>query len=373
MLQERTDNINDNIEMKNILRERTFNSELKDLVGKITSHSRNNLRDDSISEKDKLLIDFHRLFYTTHALSESINIPEATNLFYTGDLHINSYSELLPNLFERYFASIGCRGYSILFGDYKRKCYSVSDAYYDKVSPQKTFIGLYDDILTKINSSELGYIAKDQDLNRFLLQGKVTQDSALYFIRINFLTGALKQELFSCDDSSEDNFIYSPILMLVVSKNIVSPTELFKVLLRDLPIPLYLLTKNTIQTVKPLAEDNFKTLIAKYEFILESCYHYGLNNAIILKEVNLGDAEYQENVFIMDYIFAKLSYRFPESVKFRVNPNKTIIFFKLNHSSQIKNMINEMFGNFNINFKISDILIDSDVNNKMLLDVFFAD
>jgi hypothetical protein len=183
MLQEKTDNT----EMKNILREKTFTNELRDLVGKVTSHSKSNLRDDSLhSEKDKLLIEFHRLFYATHALAESINISETTNLFYRDGEHINSHNELFANFLKRYFESFGCNGYSVLFGDYKRKCYSMSDTYYDKIPPQKILIGLYDDVLTKINSSEFGYIPEPQELNRFIIQDEIVQDSSLYFVRINF-------------------------------------------------------------------------------------------------------------------------------------------------------------------------------------------
>jgi hypothetical protein len=243
----------------------------------------------------------------------------------------------------------------------------MSDTYYDKIE-RKLLIGLYDDILVKINSSDLGYIAEQQDLNRFIIQDEVVQDSVLYFIRINFLTSALKQELFYDDDLRDDDYIYFPILMLVMSKNTVSSTELFKVLSKDVAIPLYFLTRNVNESVKPLAEDDFKTLIDKYCFILQSCYTYGLNNAIILKA---GDIKSEEDVFIMDYIFSKLSLAFPESIKFRTNPNKIIIFFKLSYSSKIKNMINEISKSINGNFEVSEMLIDSDINEKILLDIFF--
>ena len=370
MSQERTDNI----EARNILREKTFNPELKDLVSKITSHSKSDIENASLnSQKDKLLVQFHKLFYTTYALSESINIPEITNLFYTQDANIGAHSELLSNLLKRYFNFLGCKGYSILVGDYKKKSYSMSDTYYDKIPSQKIFIGLYDEILAKINSSDIGYITESEDLNRFAIQDEFMQNSIIYFIRINFLTNALKRELFHYNnpnnDPNDDNFIYSPILMLVMPKRAVLPTELFKIISKDLAIPLYILAKNTAETIKPLADDDFRTLINKYEFVLQSCYNHGLNNAIVIK---LSNPKSKEDAYIMDYIFSKLSFAFPESVKFQINPNKIVILFKFEFRYKVKNMLNKMSEDVDGNLKTSDILINSDISNEILLEMFFA-
>ena len=369
MSQERTDSI----EAKNILREKTFNPELKDLVSKITSHSKGDMDNASLNaQKDKLLVQFHKLFYATYALSESINISEITNLFYTQDNNIGAHSELLSNLLKRYFSFLGCKGYSILVGDYKKKSYSMSDTYYDKIPSQKILIGLYDDILTKINSSDLGYITDSEDLNRFAIQDEFIQNSIIYFIRINFLTNELKRELFHYNnpnsDPNDDNFIYSPILMLIMPKRAVSPTELFKIISKDLAIPLYILAKNIAETIKPLAEDDFRTLINKYEFILQSCCSHRLNNAIILEFDNV---KCREDAYIMDYIFSKISFAFQESVKIQTNPSKIIIFFKSEFISKVKNMVNKISEDIDMSIKTSDILIKSDISNKTLLEMFF--
>ncbi|HOO72733.1 MAG TPA: hypothetical protein PK926_13325 [Spirochaetota bacterium] len=298
----------------NILREKTFNEDLKKLVSRIKENEEPAKvhymapEDLGFLSDDELLAALHLLFYSLKNDEEA----KETAAFYdpfldTGDVFNESPDYWKEILISR-ITALEFHYFALLEYDFSKKAYVPSRASQD-VDRDNFAISLKDGLYRSISTSPKGHIllSSDIEIDQFLskaLRFAEKSEYSLYFINSSFITAPLLKRTAdtSCEFSAG---LDSAILMLKYHEGEImpSPEDLHATLKQNLAIPLLLALDARPANLETLDLNDVDNKIAFIEYLLLQYSSVGDNLCAVITAEN----NYNKEIgFIIKYLIAKL-------------------------------------------------------------------
>ena len=178
----------------NILRERTFNKELSDLVSKIRV---NESREESIEKSspkaakeitdDQLLRLYHRLYYKAINLDKLDKVNSDLNPF---ELYKESSSDEIINLIRTEMSKIELQDFSILTFNIEKNCYAAYANFIPNLHDSNIIIDSLENLYSNILSNNNGFVIDSLTIERnSFLKKRFGAENSIYFISfVNFFT-----------------------------------------------------------------------------------------------------------------------------------------------------------------------------------------
>jgi hypothetical protein len=240
------DTTGDNV---NILREKTFNKNLKNLVNRIKDNELIQEHDniDNLSENE-LIVELHKLFYKTKNLSSIDNINNEFNL---SRIDEKSLDEFIIDKITSKLNKFEISSFAILPYQINKKSFSPSFSTFSNIKSEDIVISLRDKLYNEIDKKNHGVLLTPKEITedpfyskKFSTHGK--SDYFLYFIFINRLTEKIYFDIDRDLEESWNNKSPSPILMLMISEDKRKNTDkIYSFLNEKLPLHLFLLNDNS--------------------------------------------------------------------------------------------------------------------------------
>ncbi len=230
------------------IREKTFDSEFKELVSRVTAHRPDgeSLREEA--EKN-LLERYQRLFY------------RAANLYWLEDIHPKADPFLFDNAalgdslslhIYSEMDNLGLRSFAIMTYDFIKKSFACSLNHITQYNRDNLVLDIDEQLFRRIMKTRRGVVVDAADIERdlflkkrFVAENTGTVPGVLYFLSLDFL----EEELFSrAGDAAPPRIPQIPTVLLVLTETgekAPAPEELFSRLKKNLSFPL-LLYKNLL-------------------------------------------------------------------------------------------------------------------------------
>ena len=371
---------------RNIIREKTFNSELHSLVNQIylneeINDKQLNYSDDiSVSEMDSMLEKCESLIYRLKHFNDLPAVSSSYNPF-KRESYSSSFSasddELADDLFDinEGLAQCGFLNYQILQYNFSDKAYRSSSNNLDPYFADAIFFSIDDHMILHINENAEGLIIKPDLINsdpfftkKFIRNGDKQSDlSSFYIVKISSIfTGLIDSHLL---DEYKNNFehFFSPLLLIELNHGeILQAKDIFKKLKEFTAAPfLTYFFKNSIKS--SIKHYSFEDVILIIELFVKLSSHLNLTPCLI----TLKDYSVKENIFILKFIISKIK-RFlkKESLIFRVSINKIIFILSEFNIDDIRNIIDKVNSTDEV---IKVQIINNDyINNKELIDFLLS-
>jgi|GEM_PF-4089944 len=352
--QEKFSDVHDKDEMPekeqavNILRERTFNDELRRLVDVVTGREadgKNQHIDESGDDIDKisaneLLLRFHRLFYRTKNLS---SLDGADTRFdpFPGKVLTDKINEAIKILVVKIMEDIAPSGFSLFSYDLKQKGYTVFSSTVEELSAHTTVIGLHDAVFQMIMDHRQGCFVEINDLSdestfKRLLE-RVSERKTfekIYCINLLFITEQLHNEFSSETPDQLSSYLPYPILIILCDRDKpLDESHYYGAIMEKLSFPLSILEENEINDFSFKSSDTMKVLFDKMEYFCQRMRNSGFDRIYIVKLQNSSI----DTIFILEYIFGAMKQKFPDTVfPVRLNPEGFGLFCKKSADNQIR-------------------------------------
>ena len=201
----------------NILRGKTFNQELRELVDRVTDNrGEDRLTDsglygppddipDSISDRD-LLYSLHRLFYYARNLPGMKRINTSFNPFTdwpgsAGNAPRKMDTDSAEKSLELVMTRLGMPSFAVLSYDLKQKCYAPRISTMGGVDEANLLMNVRDNLVSLIKNTDYGYILDPAAIEndsflkaRFMPSGPRGKALPLYCVLLERVTGILSGE-----------------------------------------------------------------------------------------------------------------------------------------------------------------------------------
>lgn len=269
----------------NILRNKTFNRELKSLVNRIVSNEEKPEEEDLEDlTDDRLLYKLHKIFYRIKSLDEIESVYSSFNPFlFNGENEL--YREIADYL-KTAFNSMNIVVYDILTFNFTDRCFS---SIFTELKPEvKTdiIINLRDNLFRQMWEEQSGYILTADEIKRDSFLSKKFIDfedeksgDALLFLRLSSIIGNLIKELDRDHKAGPLVECLSPIVIFkLVEQSRDDTRKRIDMLRNELSIPLYLYLGRFIPSIDLLRYDDLDSLVSIVETLL--------NVSVISEELN---------------------------------------------------------------------------------------
>ncbi len=331
----------------NILREKTFNPDLKNLLDKIEANEQIDLPADQTDEcddipDDRLLMKLHQLFYmvknldNTHEINYSFD-PYAFNHPDT-NLHDKILEYIKNSLGKNCFMLHSILTFSNFHKCYVRAVTGGGKEGYLIINPRDKF---YHDI----KMSSYGYLLNRHDIeeNSFLAKNftdflRSKDARSLYFIEMNRITSVLYKEISNINDYPALNDLLPPVIIIEIH-NDSSEKEIFDFLCEKLPVHFFILKENSALNLESRNFETFSDLLSTAEnFLILHQNLSGFSALIISSRENIN----YNSLYKMRYIYSRLMRILPgNSIVMRISNNKIIVLSDTIFISLIKQMIDD--------------------------------
>lgn len=350
----------------NILRERTFNPELRKLVDRIRVHepssdqreSNATANVDELSEED-LQLYLYRLYYKARNLQDNLEMNISFNPFKEIDSSSTSDNKLLlANNLKDMMRHLSFSRFALLSYDMPAKGYIPKLYDLEGFDVDNIVISLKDDLFQKIMASRDGIIIdsasrrNDAYMEKIFAVSDTREDEALYFIMINYIVDGILEELSENSASNISSFLPSALLMIAVPETAAMPipSDIARIARERISLPLFLLNDYRSFVISLKRFDDLALIfdIVEYFFTL-----------FLLKKDRVGISLHVQKSsgtnmqYMMKYIISKLKNKlFSDSVIINVLKDSLII---LTEKSYVK-VMSQIFDEFNTLFKDSFII-----------------
>ena len=369
----------------NILREKTFNSDLRHLVDRIKDNEPPSADSegydddiDSLSEEE-LQLKLYRLYYRAGNIRDNREINIAFNPFEIQDeASASSIFDSLSGYIINRMESLTLSPFALLSYNIAQKGYMPTIHSLDRYHVESIVISLRDKLFKKIMASpdgviiDAGEIEDDPFMSKIFSLKEGEGRRPLYFILLSTITAEVMKELPISGAENLSPFLPSAILMIELPDqthlaNIEAITDTLK---RRLALPYFLL--NDYQSLV-FSSESYENLDYTYH-VLDYLF-----TIFLLQKDHAGisiKSTAQKNdsmTFLIKYIISKLSHKlYSNSVIVHILKGRLIILTNNTLIDVIKEIINEYNRLFNNQFSVvefysADFEDSLDIIQKIIL------
>ncbi|MFH0976411.1 MAG: hypothetical protein V1874_11575 [Spirochaetota bacterium] len=350
----------------NILRDRTFNQELSDLVARIRTNEPQG-EDESpapveITDED-LLQMYHKLYYKSVNLTGIDKINTALNPF---DLYKESSAEDLVNMIANEMQKIDLSAYLILVYDLKKKCYTSYTNNINDLDEINAVINNSEDLYKNIIKSKNGIIIDNKTLEtNIYLHKRFPSKTPLYFISFDTIFNDFYREV-NFENSSDLSGYFLPILVIQLN-GIPSDQQiksLYNKLKNSITIYLFLLQKKIEMDWKNPELNNMHSL---FDFLDYTYQKFDNNKDYICSIIKLKNYITVDYLFIFKYLQIKLENKLiNKSAVIRVEKDKLVVFTQKAKRKILEQILDE-FNKMTNNLLQIEMFINDEISKNIYL------
>ncbi|MCP4129624.1 MAG: hypothetical protein GY754_01290 [bacterium] len=389
---EKTDQDNEPKEEVNLLRKRTFNVELRQLVGRISNNEGQNPEDEVVPEEplshepglldespeflekdirnidslsaDELLLKFHQLFYKVKQLDKIKDINPSFNPFEI-DQKGRDFEEALIDYIRIEMKAISFPAFAILSYSMEQKCYRPIFNSLKGINTENITISLRDGIYQHIEKNPYGYVLEESMiennvyLKKKFLSSREQSKNSLYLLHVNKTTTNLHSELNSGQLEDSFSIFPSPIMIIQLEKEGEFNRErAFRLLEERFSVPFFILAEYENAGFGQGGFDDFDNIVLFFDYAFEISKWINNEIGILIQTTKYHN---KEVLLLMRYMYTKLSVLIPsDSFVIRVTKERFIVLTKNSMVELVRDMVEEFntfFGHtFDLNtFSINDI------------------
>ena len=336
----------DSPEEINILREKTFNVELRSLVNRITENESPGSFDelDNITESE-LLIKLHRLFYKVKNLHALDSINTSFNPFLvdkTEGVNFDFLIKLINDEIKNHALFLEL----VLSYKIDQKCFSVSHGDPLSGTEHNIAINLEDKFYKKIIGGKKGVILNQGEVskNPYLKNNFFPlfndEESSLYLISLNRLIKDFSDEWNRNVPDKIFSIFLSKILIFKFKKSTISrEAGIFELLQRKLSIPLFLLDGGEENVFKL---DQYNDIHKQLNLV--ECFYQLLvqENSGMGILIRLMSPFNKKSLYNFKYLQSKIAHFIGEnSIVFRISSGRMLIITDKLKIESVLDLINE--------------------------------
>jgi hypothetical protein len=333
---------------KNLLREKTFNSELNQLVNKIFTNEKINEEPVELPEeidltgKNNLLLKCEELIYR---LKHFEDCNTATAFYNPFDADINVYDDIddTADYIKTGLLQCGHHEYQILKYNFNDKAYRSDINMLEESYSTGIYFSNNDPVIKRIQSSAEGFIIKPDLIasdpffsKKFISDGSNSSNmDTFYIVKIsNLFNDSINMEKLGDKISKFEDFL-SPLILLKLTGNTEYKTEeILSSLKRTASIPMMLyFLKNRIK---------FNITNSKYEdtlLMIELFIKSSINTRIKSYIITLKDYSVKDNLFIFKFFISRVKKFFShDSLILQISINRAIIVTTLDADEIFKSI-----------------------------------
>jgi hypothetical protein len=335
-----------------VLRKKTFNTELKELVGRIrdnepeTSPGSEPVDFVTLTEEE-LQLRLGRLYYLARNIRDNHEINVSFNPFALKDMGAaEDLRKSVADYLSEQMMELSLSPFALLSYDVGKKGYVPTIHDLDPQLAGNIIISLRDRLFKKILASpggvviDAGAILEDPFLAK-IFSLKDGTAHAIYFALVGSLTTAVASELPAPESGTVTPFLPSAMIMIILpdAEAAVHPGEIAGILGSRLAMPLFLLNDSQSLVIMP----------GSYED-LDYTYHLldYLFTVFLLRENSVGiniestTRESNSMTFLVKYVISKISHRLAsDSVIVHIIKDRLIILTGKAYIGVIKEIIDE--------------------------------
>jgi len=367
---------------RNIIREKTFNSELSSLVNQI--YLNEELNDKQLNYSDKisdseinsLLMRCEKLIYRSKHFNDlsvisSFYNPFEMNFFINSDTNNNDTKLETDFIYiAGGLAQCGFSKYQILKYNFSDKAYRSSVSNMDTYFSDTVFFSINDPLILYIDKNTEGFIIKPDLISsdpffskKFIRDDNISNQSSFYIVKTSSIFDGLIDSLLLEKSGNDYEQFFSPLLIIELKYGeVFQPKDIFKKLQEFTAVPLLsYFFKNSIRS--SITDYSFEEVLLIIElFIKSSSYHKLISYFITIKDYSI-----KENIFILKFVLSKIKKLLKkESLIFRVSIDKIILIISESNINDIRNIIDKVNSTDEV-IKVQ-VINNNCMNNKELLD-----
>ncbi len=315
-----------------LLREKTFTSELRRLVEKVTAHDALESIDDGDIDRlseDELVRRFHALFYRVLHVHHLEDINEGYNPFLaasglSGENLITSISEKM--------SGISYPAYALLPYQLEKRCFMPVVSTIADLEMVNLFIDVHDDIYKNIKASTEGIIITPEMIQKdFFLKkrfgSKASSDNDSYYINSirNIYSGIVAEALPPADVKDID-IDFSPLIIISLkgSAELLRPPMITRTIALELSIQLLMYAHYQSEGIRPGVVRDLEHAYGILEYLYQLFMQSGKGRCFVLA---CGDEFSNERRFIISYFLSKLRREVsPKTMIAQLDNRKIMIF-----------------------------------------------
>ncbi len=338
----------------NLLRDRTFNTELKQLVDRVRDNeppsavSDGEPEDLDLLSEDELRLRLYRLFYRARVLHDNREMNVSFNPFgfienKAGASIHDSISDYIVDRMNR----LSLSPFALLSYNIIEKGYIPSLHNLERHNVENIVIGLRDRLFKAILESGDGIILeadaqRDDPFLEKIFNLKDGEDPrALYLVMISTLASDVARELLEPGQEEIIPFLPSAILMIEMPPQTepYNKGSIFSTLRKKLALPLFLLNDSIslVFTSESYEDMDYSYHVLDYLFTIFLLHHDRIGISIKSKS-----KDNTSRTFLMKYIISQLSYKLhADSVLVHIIKGHLIILTRESFVGMIQSLIDE--------------------------------
>jgi len=364
---------------KNLLREKTFNSELNALVNKIFINEKIGEEPSAIqeetdpAERNILLEQCEKLIYKLKHTDDLSGLSSNYNPF---DADINIYDDIddTADYIKAGLIQCGYERYQILKYNLKDKSYRSDINQLDSSYSADMYFSINDPIVLRIAEDSAGFIIDQETIvsDPFLSKKFFNSDSGdntgrlFYIIKIsNLFEDSFFKDKFNNSTGNFDKFL-SPLLLVELDNNTnLKIREIFNALKLNAAVPLLLyFLKNRIRF--NINNYSYEDTLLMMELFVKSMIDSKLTGYII----TLKNHTEKDNIFILKFLLSKLRRILKkDSLILRISINIIILFTASPEADSIGRMLERVNSSGEI-ISIEPVDYDEYLDSKEFANLF---
>jgi hypothetical protein len=349
----------------NLLRDRTFNAELKQLVDRVRENEPSaSVFDDEPEEaaslsEDELRLRLYRLYYRARVLNDNREMNVAFNPFgfIDGSNRASTHAAISDYILDR-MGQLSLSPFALLSYRIAEKGYIPAVHNLERYHVENIVISLHDMLFRTILESGEGVILEadtlrdDPFLEKIFSLHEGEDPRALYFVMLSSLVSDVAQELQRPGQTDIVPFLPSAILMIELPLQTAAHNRgsIFTALRKKLALPFFLLNDNQslVFSSESYEDMAYSYHVLDYLFTIFLLNHDRIGISIISK---LQDDSSRS--FLMKYIISQLSYKLhADSVLVHIIKGHLIILTREVFVDLIRSLIDEYNKLFNGQFVV---------------------
>jgi len=364
---------------RNLLREKTFNTELGSLVNKIFNNERMSEEPadtynefDSI-EKNSLLMTCEKLIYRLKHEDDLQTVSSCYNPF---DTDINVYDDIddTADYIKAGLLQCGYSKYQILKYNFNDKAYRSDINFLDQSYSSDMYFSINDPVVLQINGHAEGFVLKPDLIKSdpFFSKKFMNKEAgdfaprAYYIIKISSLFhGSI---IFKTSESRINKFeeFLSPLLLIELNADEnFKPDKIFKTLKETaaLPLIIYFLKNQVSFSIKNYSYEDTLLMI---ELFIKSAVNSKLKSYII----TLKDYSAKDNIFILKFFLSKIRRVLKKnSLILRISINRAVLITTAEELGDINIIIDRVNSDIEM-IEMQSIDYNEYLNSKEFVNLF---
>ncbi len=335
---------------RNILREKTFNSELDSLVSKIFSNEKKSDSSTDYSsdpiEKNSLLLKCEKLIYQLKHSEDLNSISSNYNPF---DTDINVYDDIddTADYIKAGLLQCGYSKFQILKYNFNDKAYRNDINFLDSSYTSEMYFSIKDPLMLRLQDLGDGFVINTGLINsdpffskKFLnIDAEDLSPREFYIIKISdILNDTINFEKLLNNINKFEEYLSPLLLVELTGSDKNRPDEIFKALKEAaaLPLMLYLL-KNRIRF--SFSKYSYEDTLLMIELFIKSAVNSNLQSYII----TLKDYSSKDNLFKLKFVLSKIRRVLKKhSMILKISVNGAVIVTPTSDFSEIHNIIDRV-------------------------------